>query len=55
VRNLHIARDLGHRALDEADAATEDVRFTPAAFFKDAGLVIAVCLALGVLAQLLLG
>jgi hypothetical protein len=30
-------------------------QFTPADFFKDAGTIIAVCLALGLLMQILLG
>jgi hypothetical protein len=37
-----------------SDDAHEASQFTPAAFFKDAGAIIAVCLGLGLLMQVLL-
>jgi hypothetical protein len=40
---------------DDADAHDTDRQFTPADFFKEAGAIIAVCLGLGVLMQILLG
>ncbi len=56
VRNPDIAEDLQRAApQDEAALAGDPDEFTPAEFFKDAGTVIAVCLGLGLLMQLLLG
>ena len=56
VRNIDIAGDLQRSApQDDAALAGDLDQFTPAAFFKDAGTVIAVCLGLGLLMQLLLG
>jgi hypothetical protein len=57
VSNIDIARHGRPRALNEAGAAGNDAgeRFTPGQFFKEAGTVVAACLVLGVLAQLLLG
>ena len=54
--NIDIAGDLQRSApQDEAAWAGDMDEFTPAEFFKDAGAVIAVCLGLGLLMQLLLG
>ena len=36
-------------------SSDRDKRFTPGQFFRELGTLIAVCLALGVLAQLLVG
>ena len=56
VRNIDIAGDLERSApRDEAALAGDLSNFTPAEFFKEAGTVIAVCLGLGLLMQLLLG
>jgi hypothetical protein len=57
VRNIDIAGDLQRSAPQgEAALVTGDLgQFTPAEFFRDAGTVIAVCLGLGLLMQLLLG
>ena len=56
VRNANIAQDVGQPALDAASTTRGDpAQFTPGQFFKEAGTVIAVCLTLGLLAQLLLG
>lgn len=50
--NMHIT-EAADRDAARNEAAPASA-FTPAAFFRDAGTVIAVCLALGVLMQLLL-
>jgi hypothetical protein len=56
VRNIDIAGDLQRSApRDEAAVAGDRNKFTPGEFFKDAGMVIAVCLGLGLLMQLVLG
>lgn len=57
MRNIHIARDARPRALDAEKPIVDHFgpRFTPGEFFKDAGTVIAVCLVLGVIMQVLLG
>jgi hypothetical protein len=56
MRNIDIAGDLQRSVpRDEAALACDLDEFTPAEFFKDAGAVIAVCLGLGLLMQLLLG
>jgi hypothetical protein len=57
VRNIDIAGDLQRAALQDDEAALAGNRdeFTPAEFLKDAGIVIAVCLGLGLLMQLVLG
>ena len=53
MRNMDIAGTADQKvSRDSAESADE---FTPAEFFKDAGRVIAVCLGLGLLMQLLLG
>lgn len=55
VRNVDIAGDLERSAPRNKIASADDiVRFSPAEFFRDAGTVIAVCLGLGLLLQLLL-
>lgn len=57
MKNVNIAADLAPRARSQADAFSGEsgARPTPADFFKDAGTVIAVCLGLGLLMQILLG
>jgi hypothetical protein len=57
VRNADITRHVRPRSLDHEDAPDRDhdSRFTPARFFREAGTIIAICLALGVLTRLLLG
>jgi hypothetical protein len=54
MKIIDMARDQAQSAVNTTDA-NSGVRFTPADFFRDAGTVIAVCLALGLLAQILLG
>ena len=54
MKIIDMARGHGPRALHTADADNGG-RFTPAEFFRDAGTVIVVCLALGLLARILLG
>jgi hypothetical protein len=57
MEHLNIARNARQRVFDadDADAHDTDRQFTPADFFKEAGAIIAVCLGLGVLMQILLG
>jgi hypothetical protein len=56
VKNIDIARvSRPPASRDEAVSAGDPGRFPPAAFVKDAGTVIAVCLVLGLLMQVLLG
>lgn len=55
MRNIDITGDMQRRARADAARVGEPEEFTPANFFKEAGTVIAVCLALALLAQLLLG
>jgi hypothetical protein len=56
MRNIDIAVDLQSSApRDKAALANGLEKFTPAQFFKDAGTLIAVCLGLGFLMQILLG
>ena len=57
MKNLNVMREVGQSARnDEATfAGNAGAQFTPGAFFRDAGTVIAVCLGLGLLMQLLLG
>jgi hypothetical protein len=56
MRNNHIAEHLAQSRSRNATAADrERSEFTPAEFFKDTGMVIAVCLGLGLLMQLVLG
>jgi hypothetical protein len=56
VKNIHIAPDADHRVLDDEAPADQDsaAHFTPGKFFKEAGTLIAVCLGLGLLMQILL-
>jgi hypothetical protein len=56
VRNANIAQDVRQHALDAASTTSRDdpAQFTPGQFFREAGAVIAVCLALGLLAHILL-
>ena len=51
VKNIGIAGDLQR---EEVAVAGDLAEFTPAEFFKEAGTVIAVCLGLGLLMQILL-
>jgi hypothetical protein len=56
VTNIDIAGDLQRIApRDDTALAGDFDQFTPVEFFKDAGTLIAVCLWLGLLMQLLLG
>jgi hypothetical protein len=57
VRNIHIEAGMRQRALDVEDTVVENSspRFTAGEFFKDAGGIIAICLGLGLLMQVLLG
>lgn len=56
MRNIHIAGELERSGPRDRTALVQEAgKFTPAEFFKDAGTVIAVCLGLGLLMQLLLG
>jgi hypothetical protein len=61
VKNISFAqlldRRLDRRAADETQAGIQDpvARFTPGQFFKEAGTLIAVCLGLGLLTQILMG
>jgi|HubBroStandDraft_1064217.scaffolds.fasta_scaffold13705_4 hypothetical protein len=57
VRNANLARDASPHALETEDTVAADLntRFTPGQFFREAGMIIAVCLGLGLLFQLLLG
>jgi hypothetical protein len=56
MKHIDIARDLERTEPQDATAVAGDLgQFTPAEFFKDAGTVIAVCLGLGLMMQLVLG
>jgi hypothetical protein len=57
VRNIEIEGDLTRRDLVAEDRLVADSprQFTSGDFFKDAGGVIAFCLGLGLLMQVLLG
>ena len=57
MRNAELIRDERPHALDDEDTVASDTnaRFTPGQFFREAGTIIAVCLGLGLLFQLLLG
>jgi hypothetical protein len=57
VRNINIERDVGPRSVAVEDTIVRDSNseFTAGEFFKEAGEVIAVCLGLGLLTQILLG
>ncbi len=57
MRNIHIEAGMRQRALDVEDTVVENSspRFTAGEFFKDAGGIIAICLGLGLLMQVLLG
>jgi hypothetical protein len=57
LKDIHIAQNSGLPSLETKAvfACDSDARFTPARFIKEAGTVIAVCLGLGLLAQLLAG
>lgn len=57
MKNFDIARDVRRRDLhgETAFAGDSDAQFTPADFLKDAGILIAVCLGLGLLMRVLVG
>jgi hypothetical protein len=57
VRNASLAREAAPHAFDNEDTVTSatNARFTPGQFFREAGTIIAICLGLGLLFQLLLG
>jgi hypothetical protein len=56
MRHNHIAEDLAQsRSRNATTSDRERSELTPAEFFKDAGMVIALCLGLGLLMQLVLG
>jgi hypothetical protein len=57
VKNVNVARGVRSHDFDQQQALSHDsgIRFTPGQFFKEAGTVIAVCLVLGLVAQVLLG
>jgi hypothetical protein len=57
VSNANLARDATPHASDNEDTVTSglNAQFTPGQFFREAGTIIAVCLGLGLLFQLLLG
>ena len=57
MRNPDFARDARPHAFDDEDTVTHDEgeRFTPGQFCKEAGTIIAVCLGLGLLVQIVLG
>jgi hypothetical protein len=57
VKNADFARDARSHTLDDEDMITleEGERFTPGQFFKEAGTIVAVCLGLGLLVQIVLG
>jgi hypothetical protein len=57
VRNPDFAGDARPHVLDDEDMFTHDEgeRFTPGQFFKEAGSIVAVCLGLGLLVQIVLG
>lgn len=55
MKNLNFARDARPHALDDQVTGDGDARFTPGQFFKEAGTIIAVCLALGLIVQIVLG
>jgi hypothetical protein len=59
MKTIDMAPDQGPRALHTTDVGGGDAdshaRFTPTDFFRDAGTMIAVCLVLGLLAQIVLG
>ncbi|MGD0430151.1 MAG: hypothetical protein ABSA58_03580 [Acetobacteraceae bacterium] len=56
MRNADIAGHPSPRVLDDENPDdVPAVRFTPGQFFREAGVVIAVCLGLGLFVQILLG
>jgi hypothetical protein len=57
VRNASLPHDAAPHVFDQEDTVPSDpnARFTPGQFFREAGTIIAVCLGLGLLFQLLLG
>lgn len=57
MNNADFARDMERRTIDEDGTVTNEAgaRFTPAEFFKEAGIIIAASLALGLLVQIVLG
>jgi hypothetical protein len=56
VRNADIARHPSQHVLDQENSDDNlAVRFTPGQFFREAGVVVAVCLGLGLFVQSLLG
>ena len=56
MKNANVVLSHEVRALDMEYAAKQetDRQFTPGDFFREAGIVIAVCLALGAILQVLL-
>jgi hypothetical protein len=57
VKNLHFEQNV-QPVTRQNDVALDDgsgAQFTPADFFKEAGTIIAACLGLGLLMQVLLG
>jgi hypothetical protein len=57
VRDAGLPHDATPHAFDneDTDASDPNTRFTPGQFFREAGTIIAVCLGLGLVFQLLLG
>ena len=55
MKNLEIAQSATPRAFARDNVAPRPETFTPGRFFQEAGTIIAACLVLGVLAQVLLG
>jgi hypothetical protein len=56
VKNANVVQSDEFRTLAMERAANQDTdrQFTPGDFFREAGIVIAVCLALGAILQVLL-
>ena len=56
VKNANVVQSDEFRTLDMEHTAGQDAdrQFTPGDFFREAGIVIAVCLALGAILQVLL-
>jgi hypothetical protein len=57
MSDLNISRSVRPRALDAESTIAHDpgTSFTPGAFFREAGTLIAICLGLGLVARFLLG
>lgn len=53
MRDTNVAADTERRLLPKASELTSDGSFTPGQFFKEAGIIIGVCLGLALLAQVL--